>query len=414
MTSTLNAIRIHLDDRLNRITSGDDDGPGDQLRRKVIVLAHLGIAFAAIFWGVLYLSFGAVGPSLIPLGYSVLVPALVVVYVFTRAHTAFRIINFLLIAILPIALQLSLGGFVEGSGVSLWAIVSPLSAAALASRREATLWFFLFFTLLALAGILDTSVERDNDIPDPVLTFMFVMNSLGPSLVAAVLLRYFVGQREHSFALLDIARQESDRLLLNVLPADIADELKENNEVQPRRIESASVLFADVVGSTSMTVELTPEEMVRSLNAVFLQFDELVDKYGLEKIRTIGDNYMVASGVPTPRSDHAHALANFALEIVEGLENNIDGPGSELQFRIGMNSGPVVGGVIGNQKFHYDIWGDMVNVASRMESNGLPGKIQIASGAHELIKDEFNLTSRGEIEVRGKGGMQAWFLDGPR
>ncbi|MBT3943226.1 MAG: adenylate/guanylate cyclase domain-containing protein, partial [Chloroflexi bacterium] len=277
-----------------------------------------------------------------------------------------------------------------------------------------TLWFFLFFALLAVAGILDTAVERDNGVPDGVLTFMFVMNSLGPSLVAAVLLRYFVGQREQAFNLLDTARQESDRLLLNVLPADIAEELKQNNEVQPRRIESASVLFADVVGSTSMTVELTPEEMVRSLNAVFSEFDKLVDKYGLEKIRTIGDNYMVAAGVPSPRDDHAHALANFALEIVEGLENNNDGPGSGLQFRIGMNSGPVVGGVIGNQKFHYDIWGDMVNVASRMESNGLPGKIQIASGAHELINKDFHLTPRGEIEVRGKGAMQAWFLDGPR
>jgi adenylate cyclase len=414
MTSILNQIRNRLDGQLSRATSGENDAPGDQLRRKVIMLASLGIAAAAFFWGALYLSFGAVGPSLIPFGYSALVPVLAVMYVFTRAHTAFRIINFLLIAILPVALQLSLGGFVEGSGVSLWAIVSPLSAAALASRREATLWFFLFFALLAGAGILDTSVERDNGIPDSVLTFMFVMNSLGPSLVAAVLLRYFVGQREHSFALLNIARQESDRLLLNVLPVDIADELKRNNEVQPRRIDSASVLFADVVGSTSMTVELTPEEMVHSLNAVFSEFDKLVDKYGLEKIRTIGDNYMVASGVPTPRDDHAHALANFALEIVDGLAKNSDGPGSGLQFRIGMNSGPVVGGVIGNQKFHYDIWGDMVNVASRMESNGLPGKIQIASGAHELINKDFHLTPRGEIEVRGKGAMQAWFLDGPR
>lgn len=164
-----------------------------------------------------------------------------------------------------------------------------------------------------------------------------------------------------------------------------------------------SVLFAGVVGSTSMTVELTPEEMAKSPNAVFSEFDKLVGKYGLEKIRTIGDNYMVASAVPSPKEDRAHAPALFALEMVEGLEKNIDAPGSELKFRIGMNSGPVVGGAIGNQKFHCDIWGDMVNVASRMESTGPPGKIQLASGADEIIEDDSRLTSRARWRSAGQG-----------
>jgi adenylate cyclase len=318
MTSNLSTIRVRLDNRLTRVVTGENDAPGDQLRRKLIVLAHLGITVAAIFWGGLYLSYGAIGPSLIPLAYAVLMPATLVVYIFTRAHALFRFVNFLMVVALPTGLQLSLGGFTEGSAVILWAIVAPLTAAALASRTEAMWWFLGFFGLIATAGLLDPVVERDNGIPSSILIFMFIMNCLGPSLVATVLLRYVVGQREEAFTQLEMARMESDRLLLNVLPAEIAEELKQNDEVQPRLIESASVLFADVVGSTSMTVELTPEEMVRSLNAVFLEFDELSDKYGLEKIRTIGDNYMVASGVPTPRDDHAHALANLRLRWFNG------------------------------------------------------------------------------------------------
>jgi guanylate cyclase len=175
-----------------------------------------------------------------------------------------------------------------------------------------------------------------------------------------------------------------------------------------------SVLFADIVGSTALTVDLHPEKMVEMLNEVFSYFDLLTEKYGLEKIRTIGDNYMVAAGVPRPRPDHAHVLALMALEMNTYIVNRRSADGATLQFRIGMNSGPAVAGVVGSTKFHYDIWGDPVNTASRMESNGVPGKIQIAPGMHELIKGDFICTPRGMIEIRGKGLLETWFLEGVR
>ena len=204
---------------------------------------------------------------------------------------------------------------------------------------------------------------------------------------------------------------KSNRLLLNVLPKEIVPILKEHNTTVADHFESVSVLFADVVGFTSLSVRLPPREMVDLLNEVFSFFDTLADKYGLEKIRTIGDNYMIASGVPVPRADHAHALAGMALEMMSHVDPHRPGHDVKLQFRLGMNSGPAIAGVIGRQKFHYALWGDAVNTASRMESHGVPGKIQIARPIYDLIKDDFVCVPRGLIEVKGKGQMETWFLE---
>jgi guanylate cyclase len=154
--------------------------------------------------------------------------------------------------------------------------------------------------------------------------------------------------------------------------------------------------------------------MVDLLNEVFSSFDTLADKYGLEKIRTIGDNYMIASGVPVPRADHAHALAGVALEMMSHVDRHRPAHAVRLRFRLGMNSGAAVAGVIGRRKFHYDLWGDAVNTASRMESHGVPGKIQIARPTYDLINDDFVCVPRGSIEVKGKGQMETWFLEGRR
>jgi len=155
----------------------------------------------------------------------------------------------------------------------------------------------------------------------------------------------------------------------------VATILKNEDQTIAEHFESASILFADVVGFTPLSAEMSPAEMVGLLDEIFSYFDSLVDKYGLEKIRTVGDNYMVASGVPRPREDHAQALADMALEMVGYISRQPSQNGRSLNFRIGLNSGPMVGGVIGRRKFHYDVWGDTVNTAGRMESHGVPGKI---------------------------------------
>ncbi|MDP6512815.1 MAG: adenylate/guanylate cyclase domain-containing protein, partial [SAR202 cluster bacterium] len=225
------------------------------------------------------------------------------------------------------------------------------------------------------------------------------------------MLQYFSNQKDSAMALLSDEQAKSESLLLNVLPAEIAEELKTSDRTIAQHHDAVSVLFADVVGSTSLTVEYEPTRMVEMLNVVFSYFDTLTDKYGLEKIRTIGDNYMVASGVPKSRDDHAVALANMALDMNAYVTQNPAGA-TPLKFRIGMNTGSVVAGVIGQQKFHYDIWGDSVNTASRMESHGEPGKIQITREMYEALGNGFVCVPRGVVDIKGKGEMETWWLEG--
>ena len=213
---------------------------------------------------------------------------------------------------------------------------------------------------------------------------------------------------------LDAERAESERLLLNILPEPVAQRLKTEPGVIADRYESASVLFADIVGFTPLSETLTAEEMVEWLNEVYSAFDALVEQHGVEKIRTIGDGYMVAAGVPFERADHASAITRLALDIKAYFEALAPVHGHEANFRIGINSGSVVGGVIGTHKFQYDLWGDAVNTAARMESHGVPGRIQISEATYQVVKDDFVLEARGPIEVKGKGRMETWFVVGER
>jgi class 3 adenylate cyclase/CHASE3 domain sensor protein len=210
---------------------------------------------------------------------------------------------------------------------------------------------------------------------------------------------------------LRLEQEKSENLLLNILPRDIAELLKKKPDSIAEQYSEASILFADVVDFTPMSSQMKPIELVELLNQVFSQFDGLVEKYDLEKIKTIGDCYMVASGVPRPRQDHAQAITCLALDMQE-IVSKSHYFGRKLTFRIGINSGPVVAGVIGRKKFIYDLWGDAVNTASRMESNGTGGLVQITQETYNLINDNFICESRGVIKVKGKGELPVWFVRG--
>ena len=199
-------------------------------------------------------------------------------------------------------------------------------------------------------------------------------------------------------------------MLLNTLPAEIVRVLKSGRKTIAEHYETSSILFCDIVGSTPLFSGMAPEEVVDWLNEIFSGFDQLVEKHGLEKIGTIGDSYMVAAGVPTPRADHAKAIAGLALDIVQSLKNMPARNGKRIEFRLGINSGPVVAGVIGDSKYQYDLWGDAVNIASRMEQHGEPGRVHISAATYDLIKDDFECDPRGEIRIKGKGMMETWFL----
>jgi class 3 adenylate cyclase len=228
--------------------------------------------------------------------------------------------------------------------------------------------------------------------------------------IVFTMMAYASSQKDQTYFLLHAERAKAETLLLNILPSEIADRLKEGTQRVADAFESASVLFADIAGFTTLTEALSPEEMLEVLNQIYSQFDTLVLKHDVEKIRTIGDNYMVASGIPTPRPDHAQALAAMALDMLsycQMVELRVP-----ISFRIGINSGPMTAGIVGIKKFQYDVWGDAVNVASRMESSGVPNQCQITTATYELIKDEFMCERRGPVSIKGKGEMETWFLVG--
>lgn len=212
--------------------------------------------------------------------------------------------------------------------------------------------------------------------------------------------------------LIEQKNRENEALLLNILPGEIADRLKHGESEIADNFADVTVLFADLVGFTALSATMSATEVVDMLNGLFSRFDQVASELGIEKIKTIGDCYMAVCGLPTRRSDHAEAMARMALRILEETKKYGREKGLPLQLRIGLNSGPVVAGVIGVSKFIYDLWGDTVNLASRMESTGVPGEIQVTRSVYEQLKDKFELKDRGIVQVKGKGGIETWLLHG--
>jgi class 3 adenylate cyclase len=239
---------------------------------------------------------------------------------------------------------------------------------------------------------------------------MLALNVVVGGTIAFTLLAIFAEQRLTALAALRIEQDKAENLLLNILPRSIAEKLKANSATIADQFDAASILFADVVDFTPFSERLPPAEVVGILDHLFTHFDALAERYGLEKIKTIGDCYMVAAGVPAPRADHARALAQMALDMREAMRSEDGVAHFGLELRIGINSGPVVAGVIGRKRFLYDLWGDAVNTASRMESQGTPGQIQVTRATYELLRDDFVLEPRGTVSVKGKGEMETWYL----
>jgi guanylate cyclase len=251
-------------------------------------------------------------------------------------------------------------------------------------------------------------------VPEWFTSTMLGLNVAVGGTIVFTLLAVFASQRRSALAALRVEQARAESLLLNILPRPIADRLKAETQTIADQFSSASILFADVVDFTPLSERLEPTEVVGVLDNLFSHFDELADHHGLEKIKTIGDCYMVAAGVPSPRPDHARALALMALDMQAAM-GSVDEVGHlGLTLRVGINSGPVVAGVIGRKRFLYDLWGDAVNTASRMESHGTSGRIQITRTTKELLEDEFDCEPRGTIPVKGKGEIETWYLVGRR
>ena len=395
--------------RLAKLGALPTDSPNEALRKEVLVLSASLITTLAVVWVVTYWALGLHLAATIPFGYQVISVVNLVVFAKTKRYRFFRLCELGLSLLLPFLLQLSLGGFVPSSGVILWAFTAPLGALLFYGRREAIPWFIAFAVAVGTAGALDPVLaNKTADIPRTINVVFFVLNCLGVTGTCYVLLQYFVHERERYAMALSVERERSERLLLNVLPEQIANRLKSGEGLIADGVPEVGVLFADIAGFTPMAESMSPEEVVRLLDGIFSSFDRLAVEYRLEKIKTIGDAYMVASGLLEPNPDHAENLARMALAMRDEIARR--GSDSALALRIGIDIGPVVAGVIGRSKFIYDLWGDTVNTASRMESHGLPGTIHVTERAAARLADSFGLEDRGEINVKGKGCMHTYFL----
>ncbi len=394
-----------------------DRAQRERLQTDMLITSSTVIALLGLLWGLIYLFIGAVQAGAIPILYAAFSFASIGYYALTGRYHMFRFSQLLITMIFPALLMLVMGGFVNSSGVILWSLTSPVGALLFDSRRKAALWFAAFVVMVAFAGLFDLGVfgpllPDHGPVPDDLISIFFIMNAVGPSVVVFLLLTYFTHQRDETHNQLVAEQGKSDALLTNILPQSIARRLKDGQHNIAECIGNASILFADIAGFTPLSAELGVEAVVDLLNDLHTGFDEIMERHGLEKIRTIGDGYMAAAGVPTPRHDHAQALADAALEMLafsHELSQIYDLP---IRLRIGINSGTIMAGVIGRKKFSYDIWGDAVNVASRMESHGVAGAIQVAERTYELLRADFVLEPRGLIDIKGKGMMKTWLLSG--
>jgi adenylate cyclase len=399
--------------RLARLGADPEDDEELRQEKTLLVLLAVLILPVSAVWGTVYLAFGS-PVGIVPFIYFAVSIGSLVLFARTRSFRPLLVIQLLDILLTTTVGQMLAGGFLPSGGVGLWGILAPLGALVFLEVRLAIRWFGAFVLVFLLTGVAGELLFRDADVPIWFTSTMLALNVIGACAVAFTLLASFADQRNAALAALRVEQEKSELLLMNILPRSIAERLKAASQTIADHFDSASILFADIVDFTPLAQRLAPAEVVGFLDQLFSRFDTLVERHGLEKIKTIGDCYMAAAGVPDPSPDHARRAALLALDMREAVATSTVGEGLGLELRIGINSGPVIAGVIGSKRFLYDLWGDAVNTASRMESQSTPGEIQITCATYELLKDEFVCRPRGTILVKGKGQMETWYLVGSR
>ena len=299
------------------------------------------------------------------------------------------------------------------TGLHLWGLIIPLFCIITIDYRD-VIWTGLF-SMIACALIVYLEWNKHTYVPPlqidiipEILPFIRAVTMLTIVLFVSGVFWFYDRKLASARQALQHSYRRSESLLLNILPEVIAHRLKQKSEIIADDIDEASVLFCDIVGFTAIASQQTALQTVKMLNGIFIAFDEAIDKRNLEKIKTIGDAYMVASGVPKKRTDHAAALIHLALDFFQILEKYNDQNDTQLSLRVGINCGPLTAGVIGKRKFSYDLWGDTVNVASRMESTGIPNRIQVTESFANETSDLFRFDIREEVYIKGKGMMKTF------
>lgn len=376
--------------------------------------------FASMLWLAIYWSLGQRFSTSIPLIFQALSACTMFFYWRTRKLLPFCVAQLALFLFTPFVLQWTIGNFVNASGVSLWALLAPIGAIVILGTRESMPWFVAYIFLTALSGMFDYVIPIDTKtINEKTVAVFFVLNFVSISAMVYLLLWYFSREKnklreavEAQTLLVTTEKELSERLLLNILPPLIAERLKKQQAVIADGHADVAVLFADLVNFTHLSEEMSPNETVALLNDIFSEFDLLAERFGIEKIKTIGDAYMAAGGLRLGEEGYVGGVAEMALGMQSFLKRYHAPNGEQVSIRIGIATGPAVAGVIGRRKFSYDLWGDTVNVASRMCSEALPGSIQVDPVTYRRLHNRFHFDDAHQIHVKGKGPMHVYDLLG--
>ncbi len=400
------------------------DGEELRLQKSLLIFATGLISFASMFWLFIYWQLGPQISSTIPFVFQLLLIGNLAFYLKTLNFNLFRQTQLALFLFMPFVAQWSMGNFITASGLSLWALLAPIGAVLFIGAREALAWFFAYIFLTALSGgfdyyLADTALPAPVRIPTSTTVFFFALNFAAVSTIVFLLLRYSAIERqkakqrlEEAHHLLQLEQERSERLLLNILPGPIAERLKTSNQTIADGFADVSVMFVDIVNFTRIAEGLSPQQVFTMLNRIFSSFDELAEKYGLEKIKTIGDAYMVAGGLNDQCHDFTPALADLALEMHDLLQRDFRVNEMHLEVRIGIGTGPVVAGVVGKKKFIYDLWGDTVNLASRITSEGTPGMVQVDEATYRKLRNDYDFDAPQSLYLKGKGNTVVYRIIG--
>ena len=418
--------------RLGERVISDQDSEQDRLNKTLAIFAAGLMGFGAMLWLVIYQAMGIRFSTTVPFTYILVSAASLGLFLWNRNFTMFRFIQTSLFLFVPFVMQWSIGSYVSSSGVMLWALLAPVGVMMFQGPRESLPWFFAYLVMTAVSGFFDYFLTEgtESGISAQSIAVFFALNFAAMSTIIYLLISFFVRQRDRlqarvdeQYRLLQDEQEKSERLLLNILPGPIAERLKVSQTTIADGFSDVTVMFADIINFTQLTEEMPPKFMVTLLNEVFSHFDQLAENFGLEKIKTIGDAYMVAGGLdehqePGPgegsRRDYCGDICAMAIEMRDYMEALSGIKQARLQIHVGIGTGPVVAGVIGMKKFIYDLWGDTVNIASRVTEQAGPGIILVDATTYRRVRNRFDFDAPQDVQVKGKGTLTVYRLLGEK
>jgi class 3 adenylate cyclase len=422
----LQKLRVWLNGLSDRVIN-EQDNEQDKLNKTLLIFACGLMGFGSILWLALYWAMGIKFSSTVPLAYLAISAASLAYYVYTLNFLVFRTTQVSLFLFMPFIMQWSIGSYVSSSGVALWALLAPVGVMIFQGARQSLPWYAAYIIMTAISGFFDFWLTSgvESGVTMQSIAVFFTLNFAAMSTIMYLLISFFVRQRDRLQSAVDeqnqllrIEQEKSDALLLNILPAPIARRLKDQQGIIADGFADVTVMFADIIDFTRLSEELPPKAMVELLNTVFSKFDSMAEFHHLEKIKTIGDAYLVAGGLlehdgvnfAVDARDYTAATLRLALEMRRYMDALSKEKDMSLAIHIGICSGPVVAGVIGTRKFIYDLWGDTVNVASRITDEARSGIILVDTVTYRRSRHQFEFEGPINVVGKGKGNIEVYKL----